>query len=151
MRDYRVHALVIAYIYACVCIYIYILYFSKKRKQITRPNWRHRGQRNLAKLSKKLRPLSLSSIAHFPFSFILLSTSFFQSFRLRFWRGRISIFERRYMSHTWSLTCKLRLITKGKFVEELGADIGIYIYIFRSFVDVRGGDNYFHANISSIP
>lgn len=66
MRDYRVHALVIAYIHACVCIYIYILYFSKKRKQITRPNWRHRGQRNLAKLSKKLRPLSLEYCT-FPF------------------------------------------------------------------------------------
>lgn len=80
MRDYRVHALVIAYIYACVCIYIYILYFSKKRKQITRPNWRHRGQRNLAKLSKKLRPLSLSRVLHislFRSSFALLFSSHF--------------------------------------------------------------------------
>lgn len=81
MRDYRVHALVIAYIHACVCIYIYILYFSKKRKQITRPNWRHRGQRNLAKLSKKLRPLSLSRVLHISLfrssSFALLFSSHF--------------------------------------------------------------------------
>lgn len=77
MRDYVCdYALVIAYIYVrvCVYVYIYILYFSKKRKQITRPNWRHRGQTKPHQTVQEAS-ISLSSIAHFP-----SSSSSFRSF-----------------------------------------------------------------------
>lgn len=84
MRDYRVHALVIAYIYACVCIYIYIYYISRKKGNRSLGLIGGTGDNETSPNCPRSSDLSLSSIAHFPFSFILLRTSFFQSFRLRF-------------------------------------------------------------------